>query len=884
MKLGKKSHELLLDQLTAEIRGEVIDPSVIRSASDRVWSGIQNAGKPGLVEPSQVEQIKGCADFQRLMPSYLQGGLSEARGLLLEEHTRECLTCRREIRHYLHGTSRSNSAADLSPSAKARPRRASLRWGIAAAVILSMSFVGFLAVRGLQPVRAGRVVIQAAEGPIYRVSDQEVMPLSAGDEITDGQSIHTGYASTTVIRTGDGSLIEMKGRSQLSVSESDRGLMINLERGNIIVQAARQGSRHLYVSTRDCTVSVTGTIFSLNSSVKGSRVSVIEGAVQVDYSGNRESLNPGQQLTTSSGIESKLVMDDILWSRDAERYLKLLAAFTDRRIDSGPGGAHPQNRFSTRLLDLQPEATVFYIALPNLSAALSDSNSLIEEQIHQNAALRQWWDSRREGSGDGPALSEIVESIGKAAAFFGDEIAISFGINSEGQAEGMLVMAELSDSAEFRAFLQNQNVASSPAPTGGVRMRLIDGLVGRESQTAGSAARKEIPVAIHDNIFIASDDPEHLRTAGAAREGATGTRFTETRFHSRISALYSEGVGIILAADLNRIITQSEGGDSRGDKDRAEAYDRLGLSDLEYLILELRADGGLARNRAVLTFAEPRRGISSWLAPPGPMGSLEFISPDANVVAAFVVNNPRSFVDDLLTSLKSIDPDLSEQLKEFEAQARADLREDFAEPLGGEFAVAVDGPLLPTPSWKAIFEVYDPARLQRGIERAVEEINRRAGAEGKPGLLLERTDQGGRAFYRLRFGNDGPDLSYAFASGYLIAAPSHALIDRAIRYRQSGYTLVHSPRFASLLPEDNGSDFSAFFYHDFSRLLDPLARRGRGGSLAQALPPTLIYANASGDRITFAASSQPASSSGSLLRLPGYFQLPRILEEAAPSR
>jgi len=32
--------------------------------------------------------------------------------------------------------------------------------------------------------------------------------------------------------------------------------------------------------------------------------------------------------------------------------------------------------------------------------------------------------------------------------------------------------------------------------------------------------------------------------------------------------------------------------------------------------------------------------MASWLAAPGPMGALEFISPDANVVAAFVVKEP----------------------------------------------------------------------------------------------------------------------------------------------------------------------------------------------------------------------------------------------------
>ena len=35
---------------------------------------------------------------------------------------------------------------------------------------------------------------------------------------------------------------------------------------------------------------------------------------------------------------------------------------------------------------------------------------------------------------------------------------------------------------------------------------------------------------------------------------------------------------------------------------------------------------------------------------------------------------------------------------------------EIAANLGGEVTVAVDGPLLPTPSWKVAIEVNDPAR------------------------------------------------------------------------------------------------------------------------------------------------------------------------------
>ena len=55
-------------------------------------------------------------------------------------------------------------------------------------------------------------------------------------------------------------------------------------------------------------------------------------------------------------------------------------------------GSQPGVRNSTHLLDLMPENTIVYAALPNLTSTIVESHRIMQERINQNAALRQWWE------------------------------------------------------------------------------------------------------------------------------------------------------------------------------------------------------------------------------------------------------------------------------------------------------------------------------------------------------------------------------------------------------------------------------------------------------------------------------------------------------------
>jgi len=145
--------------------------------------------------------------------------------------------------------------------------------------------------------------------------------------------------------------------------------------------------------------------------------------------------------------------------------------------------------------------------------------------------------------------------------------------------------------------------------------------------------------------------------------------------------------------------------------EEAAVMQSLGLLDATTLVVERHRDGDWYATDAEVQFSSPRRGVMSWLAEPAPMGSLEFVSPDAYIAAAAVSMDAADMFDELLAVVSEQDQNAFDQLRIFEEQYGIDLREDLAATLGGEATFAVDGPMLPIPSWKLILEVYEPEIL-----------------------------------------------------------------------------------------------------------------------------------------------------------------------------
>jgi hypothetical protein len=199
---------------------------------------------------------------------------------------------------------------------------------------------------------------------------------------------------------------------------------------------------------------VKGTIFAVESGTKGSRVSVVEGEVKVDHSGKEETLLPGDQTTTNDSLDKAPVEKSVAWSRNATKYASLVSQLANLRREVNQKAARPGVRYTSRFVDLVPENTVFYAALPNLSETLAQSQKIMQDRIKQNPALAEWWkDNKEEGLGINQKTMARIEEFGSQ---LGDEIVVSAELDSKGEPSGILVLGELKDAAAFRTYLDGK--------------------------------------------------------------------------------------------------------------------------------------------------------------------------------------------------------------------------------------------------------------------------------------------------------------------------------------------------------------------------------------------------------------------------------------------
>lgn len=864
-----------LDRAVDAVAADEPAPEAIEAAAARVWERLARgeaeappaAPVPSAEAAAQPAALRGCDDFQRLIPAHRLGALSPARKLLLEDHLRSCVACRRAWK-----ASEGTASAASSNKMPAAPARRLPRFALPALAALLVAALGFglLALYRQLPA-PGEARVESATGGLYRVASQTVAPLAAGAVVVAGEELRTGRGGHAVLRLSDGSRIEVAERASLSYEARRGGLTVDLAQGRIIVQAAKQAAgHHLYVETPDCRVSVVGTIFAVNHGIKGSRVSVVQGEVRVRLARRESVLYPGGQIATRASVAAVPVAAEVAWSTDADRYKELLAELAGLSAEADAQAPAPGLRTSTALLDLAPQGTLVWVGLPNVAPNLAATQGLLDQRLAENPLLKQWWDETVGSAEKNARFHEAVQALGDLGRYLGEEVGIAV------TPDGPVALAQVTDPDAFRAVLADEVAKLA----GDGSLAIVDGPAD-SPDTAPAAGNHPLLLWPAGGYVVAAPSAALLSKMAAVLAAPGANPFAGTPFHARVAAAYQDGAGWLFAGDLKAILAR-QGNPSAEDSSIAGA---LGLADLDGFVVDRREAPGRTETRAAVTFDRPRRGIASWLAAPAPLGALAFVSPDATVAAAFAVRNPSALLDELLAAL----PRFGDELARLKETQGIDLQE-LAAPLGGEMVLALDGPVLPQPSWKLVAEVYDPAAFARGLGDLAARLDRSLRAAGKPGLALTQETDSGRTVYTLRSASDsGADreVDYTFVDGYFLAAPSRALLSQAIATRDSGSTLATSAKLQKLLPHDGQLNVSALLYQDLGSALDPLS--GAIGAAAGAVPggaqrraglarllahgPSLTYAYGEDDRILFAGASDPGPLGSNLGLLASFGRL-----------
>ena len=730
-----------LERALQEMTQEAADTPTLEAARARVWDKVANAA------------VAGCAEFRPELRGYLSGTITGSRRLLLEDHVSRCSACRVAL-------------AEMKGERRviAMPQRSSSRWrrwgtlAAAAALVLSVLYLSRDTMDAWMAPGGPRATVVSASRGLSRLSGGA---LDAGAAVGEKEWIRTGPGAHAVLRLADGSTVDVNERTELFVTAAWSGQAIHLQRGDVIVQAAKQRRGHLRVLTRDSIASVKGTVFAVSAGLGGSVVSVVEGSVGVNQPGREVVLSPGQQAASNPALTTS-VAQAIAWSPDAEQYLQLLASFA--RIEHQIAPFSSPLRTTSALLSYLPAGAFVYAAVPNPGGKIGEGLAAAEQQAFENAAFRAWWSSDA-----GLELRRIVDHVRSVSSLLGDEVVF--------------------------AGLRDEVPVAMARVQAGKRAELTSALDGLFAD-AGQSTR---PYSVSDELMVVSDSPSHLAWALAhLGQGA------DSAFAAAIADRYKRGAGWLIGVDAAPVIAMASGDD-------APPIQLAGMTGVKYLFFEQRSPAGAEEHEVTLTFQDARRGMASWLADAGSGGAAEYLPADALLAGYVSMRQPGQLFQEFTTLMSNQQPAFKSDLSRLEDTLGAGFVGSLAAAMGTEAAFALQGFSASGPTWVMVALANDPAAIDGSLSKLVDTFNAElpAGEQDKRGTVTQESANG-RTWTTLRVGGFPFGVTWTYDGGYLVAGSDRATAERAIATRNGGSALVWSAAFQAQLPASAGIHPSGF--------------------------------------------------------------------------
>ncbi|HEV2989876.1 MAG TPA: hypothetical protein VG759_15640, partial [Candidatus Angelobacter sp.] len=464
----------------------------------------------------------------------------------------------------------------------------------------------------------------------------------------------------------------------------------------------------------------------------------------------------------------------------------------------------PAMRTQSKLLAQLPAGTEFYLALPNYGDALHQSVQIFHQELKDNEALRDQWQSFPMG----PMLEGALDQVHQFSQYLGNEIVISGDVKPKGGS--FVIVAEVKKPG-LSTFLQGLVKQFAPGPNAPVRI-----LTPQQLLTA-KASKQQPLVLVRPDLLVIASEMSTLKSFNA-QLARPGGKLASTPFGQRLAQAYQGSIGILFGADLEHL----KGLVPTNTKKDAASFQQTGFADVRYVIGEHKDVGGQSANTMELSFDGPRHGIASWLAMPGPMGGLDFVSADAGMAYSIVIKSPAQMFDDILAIAKISDPNAEAGLAQGEAMLNLKVKDDLLSKIGKNITVSLDGAFGPKgsmPPWKVVLQVNDSSGLQQTLKQLLTTAGMFMKGEQQP--TLDQQSEGGQTFYTLRFfsGKTPTEVNYTFADGYMVLAANRDLLSEALRIHRNGASLAKSSGFQALRPQDHPGDASGVWYLNFGSTL-----------------------------------------------------------------
>ena len=785
-----------LERALQEMREEDVDSGTLEDARARVWESVTSAG-------SATQGT--CVEFRQDFHAYLANELGGSRRILVDDHLSRCPSCRARI-------------ADLKGERRivAMPQRSSSRWvrwgalAAAAAMLFAVLYLGRDAIDGMMAPGGPRATVVAANGGLYRLP---VGSLEAGAAVGEHESVRTGPGAHAVLQLADGSIVDVNERTELFVTAAWSGQAIHLQRGDIIVKAAKQRRGRLRVLTHDSIASVKGTVFAVSAGIGGSVVSVVEGSVAVNHPGREVLLSPGQQAASIPALASS-VAAAVSWSPEADSYLQLLASFV--KIEGELANFPAELRTNSALLSSLPAGAVVYGAVPNPGLTIGRALSLAEEQSAQNAAFGAWWNSET-----GRLLREMTDRIQSVNPLLGDEIVFSASLAGTEPVPIVIARVQPGRRAELASALEGLFAA------------------------AGEASAS---YSVSDDLMVVSSSPSQLAWALAHLGQGAGSPFGVA-----IAERYQRGVGWLMAMDAPPLVTKASGDD-------APPIELAGMIGMKYIFLEQRAPAGAVENEVTFAFQGARTGMGSWLADSGSGGAAEYLPADALLAGYVSTREPLQLFEELTAQITRAAPDFEQDLAFMDEKLGTGFIQNLTAAFGTEAALAVTGLSVNGPTWVMASLINSPAVIDISLQKLVDTFNAELGPdEQDKRIVFQQESVGGRTWSTIKPGGLPVGFTWTYDGGYLVAASDRAVAERAIATRNGGSQLVWSPAFLGQLPSSAGLHPPAFAWLNTKGalgILSTLTSNPAVSELVAGRDPILVMFDATPERIHAASRTR----------------------------